>query len=90
MDILKRLFIFVRPVKHAKRCANNRGEETSAIVPPYLGHSVAIDLFRLPETVYEGKRYDSNIVCVDRLSGWIVAVPGLDKGLTGASVAKTM
>jgi hypothetical protein len=29
-------------------------------------------------------------VCVDRHSGWIVAVPGLKKGLTGAQVAQDM
>jgi len=29
-------------------------------------------------------------VCVDRHSGWVVAIPTLDKGLTGAKLAKMM
>ena len=29
-------------------------------------------------------------MCVDRLSGWIIAVPCLDKGLTGAKLAQIM
>ena len=52
--------------------------------------SVAIDLFFMPPVLWEGKNYDMMAVCVDRLSGWIVAVPVLNKGLTGAKVAKEM
>ena len=52
--------------------------------------SVAIDLFHLPLVVWEGVSYDTVILCVDRHSGWIVAVPALNKGLTGAKVAKAM
>ena len=29
-------------------------------------------------------------ICVDRHSGWIVAIPCMDKGLTGAKLAKEM
>ena len=51
---------------------------------------VAIDLFKMPEVQYEGKSYDTIIACVDRHSGWIVAVPEKQKGLKGSTVAKKM
>jgi hypothetical protein len=37
-----------------------------------------------------GNINDMMAVCVDRHSGWIVAVPVQNKGLTGAKVAKVM
>ena len=52
--------------------------------------SVAIDLFYLPEITWEGKTYDSIVLCVDRHSGWVVAVPTQVKNLTGGKVAKAM
>ena len=52
--------------------------------------SVAIDLFKLPTVRWEGKVYDTLAVCVDRHSGWIVAIPCLEKGLTGPKLAKEM
>ena len=62
----------------------------STPIPPAAMISVAIDLFRLPPVEFEGVLWDSLIVCVDRHSGWIVAVPGINKGLTGEIVAKAM
>ena len=59
-------------------------------VPPVPMSSVAIDLFRLPLVVHEGKNFDTMAVCVCRHSGWLIAVPCLDKGLTGAKVAQMM
>jgi hypothetical protein len=52
--------------------------------------SVALDLFNMPTVVWEGATYDMIAVCVDRHSGWIVAIPCKNKGLTGAKVAKGM
>jgi hypothetical protein len=52
--------------------------------------SVAIDLFKLPLVQIEGTKFDTLIVCVDRHSGWVVAIPELEKGLTGEKVAKAM
>ena len=43
--------------------------------------SVALDIFRLPFVLSRGKSFDSVSVCVDRHSGWIVAVPCLNKGV---------
>ena len=59
-------------------------------IPPAIMSSVAIDLFHLPTVVWEGKTYDTVVVCVDRHSGWLVAIPALNKGLTGAKVARAM
>ena len=52
--------------------------------------SVALDIFRLPLVLSRGKSFDSVAVCIDRHSSWIVAVPCLNKGLTGAFVAQKM
>jgi hypothetical protein len=64
-------------------------------VPPKIMWSVAIDLFNLPEVEFEGGRYNTLVVCVDRHSGWTVAVPMKGtgpngKGVTGAQVANAM
>jgi hypothetical protein len=40
--------------------------------------------------LYEGLEYNMMAVCVDRHSGWIVAIPVLEKGLKGAKLAKQM
>ena len=59
-------------------------------VPPYLMDSVTVDLFAMPEAVWQGNAYDTIALCVDRESGWIVATPHQDKGLTGRRVAEDM
>ena len=62
----------------------------STPIPPAPMTSVAIDLFKMPHVRYEGGEYNMMAVCVDRHSGWLVAVPCLEKGLTGAKLAKLM
>ena len=52
--------------------------------------SVAMDVFKMPATKFEGKSYDCLVAAVDRQSGWIVAVPSTIIGLTGAKIAKMM
>ena len=59
-------------------------------VPASIMQSVAMDLFYMPPVKWEGTKYDTMAVCVDRHSGWMVAVPCLMKGLTGAKVARMM
>ena len=59
-------------------------------IPARIMVSVALDIFRLPLVLSRGKSFDSVAVCVDRHSGWIVAVTCLNKGLTGAFVAQKM
>ena len=57
---------------------------------PAVMVSVSMDLFKLPPVVWEGVTYDTLIVCVDRHSGWVVAIPEVGKGLTGEKVARAM
>lgn len=57
-------------------------------IPPKIMSSVAMDIFFMPLTTLRKKKYDALVVCVDRHSGWIVAVRCERKGLTGARVAK--
>ena len=52
--------------------------------------SVSVDLFAMPEITFEGKPYDTMALVVDRESGWIVATPHLNKGLTADKVAKAV
>jgi len=46
-------------------------------------------IFHAP-TKFNEKKYDCVVVCVDRHSGWMVAIKRERKGLTGAKVAKKM
>ena len=57
-------------------------------IPAAIMSSVAIDLFDMPLSKFKGTVYDTMVVCVDRLPGWMVAVPEVKKGLTGAKVAQ--
>ncbi len=59
----------------------------STPIPPAVMCSVCIDLFSLPPVSQDGQILDTLIVCVDRHSGWTVAVPEGKVGLTGAKVA---
>ena len=52
--------------------------------------SVALDLFNMPKVTVGGHTYDGMLVCVDRHSGWVVAVPVLMKGLTAQKVVLLM
>ena len=56
-------------------------------VPGHVMTSVALDVFSLPATKWQGQGYDSLLVCVDRLSGWIVARPCQKVGLTAEKAA---
>ncbi len=52
--------------------------------------SVAVDLFAIPSVIFEGEEYDTVIVCVCRASGYILAEPARNKGLTAAKEGKFM
>ena len=73
-----------------QRPRNRYGPIQHAPIPPAIMASVAIDIFSLPPTKYEGKSYDCVVICVDRHSGWLIAIPELQKGLTGPKVAKAL
>ena len=56
-------------------------------VPDRVMVSVSLDVFHLPEVVWLGAKYDSMVVCVDRLSGWVIARPTQAVGLTAEKAA---
>src|SRR5574338_524054 len=60
------------------------------IIPITIMTSVALDLFHMPTVMFEGEKFDMMAVCIDRHSGWIIAVACQNKGLTGAKVAKAI
>ena len=59
-------------------------------ISPHLMDRVAVDLFALPEVKVNGQIFDTAALCVDRQSGWMIATPHLNKGLTAERVAKDM
>ena len=67
-----------------------RGPIEPTPIPPAPMSSVSIDLFKMPHVLFEGEHFNMMAVCVDRHSGWVVALPVLEKGLTGAKLAKLM
>ena len=56
-------------------------------VPDRVMVSVSLDVFHLPEVVWMGAKYDSMVVCVDRLSEWVIARPTQAVGLTAEKAA---
>jgi hypothetical protein len=56
-------------------------------VPAKIFDSVCLDIFSMPYVEWLGDPYDCMILCVDRMSGWIIARPSLKKGLTAEKVA---
>jgi len=73
-----------------QRATQLKGPIQPTPIPKAVMHSVALDLFRMSQTVVGQQTFDTMIVCVDRHSGWIVAIPMLYKGTTGETVAKEM
>ena len=59
-------------------------------VPHVPMESVAIDKFAMPPVRHGTQVYDCVILCVDRHSSYLVAVPAKDKGLTAEAVARQM
>ena len=57
-------------------------------VPALIMKSMALDMFSMPPVDLDGVEYDNILLCVDRLSNWIIAIPTLARGLTGAEAAK--
>ena len=59
-------------------------------VPDVPMESVAIDKFAMPPVRQSKGVYDCVVLCVDRHSGYLVAVPANDKGLTAEAVPRQM
>ena len=56
-------------------------------VPGHVMTSVAMDVFDLPCVKWEGQTYDALLLCVDRLSGWIIGRPCRKLGLAAERAA---
>ena len=41
-----------------------------------------MDMFSMPEENWEGENYNKIFLTVDRFSGWIIAIPTQERGLT--------
>ena len=57
---------------------------------PELGTSWSQDLFMMPALVWKSQAYDCMLVCVDRLSGWMIVLPFEGKGLTAEPAARAV
>ena len=56
-----------------------------------LGESIALEVVSLPTSrTWDGSAVDAAIVVVDRLSGWIEALPVAKKGLTSNLVGRLL
>ena len=56
-------------------------------IPDQIMSSMALDILSLPSVRWEGENFDSLLVCVDRLSGWMIARPCRKVGLTAERAA---
>ena len=72
------------------RPRNKHGPLVFTPIPPANTAHVAIDIFQLPSVRTDWKVYDCMVVCVDRHSGWIIAIPEKYVGLKGETVAKAL
>lgn len=57
-------------------------------VPQYPFSALSMDFVSLPEAEVDGQIYDYCLVIVDRLSGYVMAIPTQHKGLTAPGAAK--
>ena len=73
-----------------QRPARLKGPIVHCPIPPKAMESVAIDIFNMPATTSENQNFDCMACCVDRHSGWIVAIPLQYAGLTGPKLAQAM
>ncbi len=64
-----------------------KGEIAMTPIPERIMFSVSLDIFSLERVFWQGQMFDSLVVCVDRLTGWVIAKPALGRGLTGERTA---
>ena len=69
---------------------NVKGEAQWTPVPDQPMESVAMDVFSMPEVHIGKETFDCVVLCVDRHSGYVVAVPARKKGLLAKEVAVMM
>ena len=66
---------------------SREGRQEPFPIPERLMHSVCLDVFAMPPTQWKNFDYDAILLCVDRLSGWIIACPTNKQGLTAEKAA---
>ena len=59
-------------------------------VPMRIWDRFSLDVFSMPEERHEGLRVDALLLCVDRMTGWIVAIPTQKNGLTAEKTVKLL
>ena len=69
---------------------NVKGEAQWTPVPDQPMESVAMDVFSMPEVHIGKETFDCVVLCVDRHSGYVVAVPARKKALLAKEVAVMM
>ena len=69
---------------------NVPGEAQWTPVPDQPMESVAMEVFSMPEVHIGKETFDCVVLCVDRHSGYVVAVPARKKGLLAKEVAVMM
>ena len=69
---------------------NVKGEAKRSPVPDQPMESVAMDVFSMPEIHIGRETFDSVVLCVDRPSDYVVAVPARKRGLLAKEVAVMM
>ena len=69
---------------------SHQGEAQWTPIPDQPMESVAMDVFSMPEVHIGKEAFDCVVLCVDRHSGYVVAVPARKKGLPAKEVAVMM
>ena len=75
---------------HTHDTERKQGYMTPMPIPMEPMDSIALDMFHHPSTSHDGEVYDQMLLCVFRLSGYLIAIPipkprheDKDEGLTG-------
>ena len=69
---------------------NVKGEAQWTPLPDQPTESVAMDVFSMPEVNIGKETFDCVVLCVDRHSGYVVAVPARKRGLLAKELAVMM
>ena len=79
---------------HTHDTKRKQGYMTPMPIPMEPMDSIALDVFHYPSTSHHGEVYDRMLLCVCRLSGYLIAIPipkprheDKDEGLTGKRAA---
>jgi len=87
----------VQVKKYCTTCAQcepptwqKKGKISAFPILPKIWHNICMDIFSMPEEYFEHDRYDALIICVDRHSGWIIALTTTKVGLTAEKTSRML